>query len=478
MPSVRLTVTRVGELPVEASKQIFYYDDQLIGFGVRTSGKNKTYIVRVRCKSLMVDGRRVEIKETLGKVQKDIKHPSNVDKIHFDKMLSRAKQIIDDASKDITPAMRREEARVLRLELERAKKIEEAKDLTLGELFDEYLATKKARGRLKDSTAGQYQETMRSHFSDWLDRPARGITSSEINARHIAIASKGAQTYTTKKGKERQGVRGGKGAADAAMRILRAAFNYGGVLHRDSITFNPVAVLSATGGWCKLERRKGFIATTQLKSWFEAVNGLEHEGIKVLLLMSLFTGARKQEIASLTWNDVDLEANTVTFRDTKNGKVLLVPLAGYMADVLTRYQADHYTGPDGFVFPSFGKSGHLKDPRKAMKKVAEQTGVTTMIHDNRRTFLSYANAVGVPSFTQKRLVNHALPGSGDVTAGYVQFELPGLRAAVELIAKYILDNAGITVTPDADVNIKDTEVSHQEPSNVISFDEHRAKKAA
>ena len=481
MPSVRLTATGIDKLPVEQGKQVVYFDTKVTGFGVRVSGRTKAYFVKVRCNTLMKDGERVVIKETLGKVRED--EHGNVDATHYEEMLSRAKAIIDDAGKDITPAMRQAEEKSRLYALEQARKIEESKDLTLGTLFKRYLAMKAAKGKLKDSTAGQYRMSMDTHFSDWMDKPARQITSSMIEQRHIEIGTvKTPTTYITAKGGNRKGRTGGKGAADLAMRVLRAVFSYGVAVYEDTFTRNPVAVLSKTDNWFKLERRESFIESTQLKAWFEAVNSLDIEGTKTMLILGMFTGARKGELASLKWSDVDLENGTVLFRITKNGKLLFVPLAGFVVNVLKEYQEKLYSGEDGYVFPSHGKSGHLKDPRGAKARITEQSGVNFMMHDFRRGFLTYANAVEIPVWTQKRLVNHALPT--DVTHGYVQFEIPVLRQAVEAIAVYILSNAGLFVPPSAEVNTEEQTEQPQQPEpkqahgNVISLDDHRLLRAA
>ena len=155
----------------------------------------------------------------------------------------------------------------------------------------------------------------------------------------------------------------------------------------------------------------------------------------------MFTGARKNELARLKWSDLNLEDGVGTFRETKNGKTLIVPIAQYALDLLKAHKENFFTGPEGYVFPSYGLTGHIRDPRRALEKVTETSGVSFMLHDFRRTFLTFCNAVGIPVWTQKRLVNHAKPD--DVTQGYVQHEIEVLRRDVEAVAHYILSNAGI-----------------------------------
>jgi len=441
MPTKRLTATAVGNLKGEPGKQLNYFDTKLTGFGVRVSATAATYFVQCRCKSRKNPaGNRLEIRETLGRVRRD--DHGNVDATQYEDVCKRARQILDDAEHDITPDDRRRDAEDQRQEEERARKVEEEKDITLATLFKRYVAAKNAKGKLKASTIGQYRQSMETHFADWMERPAREITASMVEARHIEIGQGKTQLqYITHKGNQRGGERGGKGAADLAMRVLRAVFSYGIAVYDDVFYKNPVSILSKTDGWYKLDRRESYIATDQLKAWFDGLNSLESISTRALLTLGIFTGARKNELARLKWSDLDLDNGVGTFRETKNGKTLIVPIAQYAVNMLRAHQEGFYSGPDGYVFPSYGKTGHIRDPRRSLEKITASSGVGFMLHDFRRTFLTFCNAVGIPVWTQKRLVNHAKPD--DVTQGYVQHELEVLRRDVETVAHYILANAGI-----------------------------------
>lgn len=441
MPNKALSATAIQALPyAPPGKQEVFFDTRLAGFGVRVSANSKTYFVQTRVKGRVnANGRPLEIKESLGKVQIE---NGKIDVSRFESAREEAKRIIKDAEAGITPDDRQAEAADQRRAEEQARRIEEQKDITLQTLFDRYVNMKIAKGKLKASTAAQYQMSMETHFADWLARPARQITSSMVESRHIEIGKgKTQQKYATKKGNERKGQRGGKGAADLAMRVLRAVFSYGVAVYDDVFLKNPVGILSKTDGWYKLDRRESYISTEQLKPWFEGLDSLESQATRTLLTLGIFTGARKNELARLKWSDLDLEAGIGTFRETKNGKTLIVPIAQYAVAALKEHQGHFYSGPDGYVFPSYGKLGHLRDPRRSLEKVTAASGVNFMLHDFRRTFLTFCNAVQIPVWTQKRLVNHAKPD--DVTQGYVQHEIEFLRRDVEAVAKFILTHAGL-----------------------------------
>ena len=165
--------------------------------------------------------------------------------------------------------------------------------------------------------------------------------------------------------------------------------------------------------------------------------------MRTILEVSLFTGARKEEVTSLKWSDVDLEADPpfARFRTTKSGRELLFPLPQHLVKLLKDYRQLAFSGTDEFMFPSFGKSGHIKDPRNSIQKAVEAGGVPFMPHDSRRAFLSfcYHDELLILPGIQKRLCNHAKPR--DVTEGYVVHELKSLQLTVERIAAFILKHA-------------------------------------
>lgn len=86
-----------------------------------------------------------------------------------------------------------------------------------------------------------------------------------------------------------------------------------------------------------------------------------------------------------------------------------------------------------FVFPAPSKTGHIMEPRKAMLKVAELSGVTFTVHDLRRTFATTAESLDLPAyalaFTQS--MTH------DVTAGYIMRDVERLRKPMQRISDYL-----------------------------------------
>ena len=98
----------------------------------------------------------------------------------------------------------------------------------------------------------------------------------------------------------------------------------------------------------------------------------EPEYSRDFLLMALFTGMRRGELMRLRWENVDLAARTLHLPTTKNGDPLNLPLATYLADLLTKRKKQ--AGRSPFVFPGPGKDGHLVETKKFLLRVNTGSG--------------------------------------------------------------------------------------------------------
>ena len=168
------------------------------------------------------------------------------------------------------------------------------------------------------------------------------------------------------------------------------------------------------------------------------------EVVRDYLLLLLFTGLRRQEAATLKWEQIDFKARTLTVSDTKNHEPLVLPLSDYLLDMLNH----RYEEREGdCVFSGEGVGGYLVEPRRQMDKVTKLSGVSFTLHDLRRTFITIAESLDISAYAVKRLVNHKM--SGDVTAGYIIADVERLRKPMQKITDYILTVAG--VKPKAEV---------------------------
>ena len=411
MPKARITRSTIEKLEVVPGKQTIYFDTKLTGFGVKVNSSSRTYIVQCRVKGKFDDnGKPLQIYESIGRV----------DIIDYEKALDRAKKILEDATLGISPEDRRKDSADEIAAVAAHASAERDKDITLDEMFIEYLDTRK---KLKQSTKDLYREDLDRYIGDWLKLPIRSITGSMVVKKHAEIGKRS------------------KSRADGVMRVVRAICYHAINLHEGLLTSNPVKKLSAVNAWYNVPRKESYIHPDQLKAWFQGFFKLHRDTAQDFILLMLFLGSRKTETSSLQWKEVNLTAGTIKFRETKTGIVLEIPIPKFIIGRLEERYKYYYDGPESFVFPSYGECGHVTRAAESLLVIYKHSGVKASHHDLRRSFISYCEELEINVFSRKRLVNHAIPL--DVTEGYTMFNMNKLREIVERIAAFILHHAGI-----------------------------------
>jgi integrase len=374
---------------------VFYRDENLKGFALRvTSSGMKSFVVETR-----IEGKVKRI--TLGKYGA----------ITVEEARKQAKTLLGQIARGDNPIAE--------------KKSNKIKLMTLDSVFNDYL---KARKDLKEFTVTDYKNVLRQVMPDWLNKPLINITREMIAKRHAEY-----------------GVTNSKARSNYAMRVLRAVFNF--AVHeyqlengQSIISINPVEYLSHTRSWFRVDRKSTVIKSHQLAEWHEGLMLLaEQEDYPQAMmwrdyfLLILFTGLRRMEAASLPWKDIDFKARTFTVQDTKNREIHTLPMSDFLYELFLRRKQ---VKTSEFVFPAPSKTGHIMEPRKAMLKVAELSGVTFTVHDLRRTFATTAESLDLPAYALKRLLNHKM--THDVTAGYIMRDVERLRKPMQRITDYLI----------------------------------------
>ena len=389
----KLTKRVVDRLVPPRSGQAFIRDTELKGFGLRiTAGGAKTFIVEKRIRGKV---RRLKV--------------GRYGELTVEAARKRAQGLLGEIATGNDPVAE--------------KKVAQALSVTLSEVFQEYLHTRKA---LKPRTVYDYRRVMRGYFGDWLQRPIVEISKDMVERRHARL------------GEDHGGAQANQG-----MRTLRAVLNFAAARYEDGagrsvLAENPVRRLSQTRAWYRVERRQTVIRAHQLKAWSAGVMSLSSPVVRDYLVFLLFTGLRRQEAARLRWSDVDFQSRTLTALDTKNRQDHVLPLSNFLLELLARRRSEVTTE---FVFPGDGKSGHLVEPRKQRLKAAAASGVPFTLHDLRRTFTTVAESLDIPAYALKRLLNHKM--AADVTAGYIVADVERLREPMQKITDYLRSAMGI-----------------------------------
>jgi integrase len=386
MPPIRLTARAIERLraPDPSGKQTPYWDHVLRGFGVLVSGttNSKSYIVQRD----LPGGRTRRI--TIG--------PTNVLR-SLDAARKQAEAILAEMYKGIDPKAAARER------------------LTLRQALNDYLERNKS---LRAKSAADYRAGIERHLAAWLDQPLRSITPQMVVVRHAAIAKE------VKEG----GRYKGENAANGVMRALRVIWNAAAELNPNLPT-NPVRVLRRS--WFKIERRSRLVRNDELPKFYAAVRALPNQIAADYLTLLLFTGLRREEAASLTWDDIDLTGRVIRIpgQRTKAGRKLDQPMTDFVYELLA---ARKTVGKTRYVFPSNSKAGYLAEPKFFLNQVALATGIRVSVHDLRRTYITIAESCDISPWALRALVNHSV-GSG-VTEGYIQMTAERLREPAARVA--------------------------------------------
>jgi integrase len=160
--------------------------------------------------------------------------------------------------------------------------------------------------------------------------------------------------------------------------------------------------------------------------------GGPYGGIVELLTL---TGQRREEVAGLTWQELDLQQGvwTIPKARTKNGKAHVVHLSNQSLAVLRR--ADQ-RGP---LVLSLRGSKPFQDFSTAKRQLDQLAGVTDWrLHDLRRTCVSGMARLGVAPHVADKLLNHQTGTISGVAAVYQRHEfLAERRAALDVWGAHI-----------------------------------------
>lgn len=369
----KLTKNYIDKITAPADKEAFHWDDSLKGFGLRVTPTGKiTYIVQGR-----VNGSSPRI--SIG--------PHGVFTV--------------DQARDVA----REHLRSMRMGIDprAVAKKEAAQRVTLRDVANGY----KRDRPLKDSSKAEIERHVTTTFEAWLKKPFKDISREMVTRRFNEIKN--------------HGLRGNAPApaqANQAFAVLRALFNYAIREYREPegspvLTDNPVDVLYKK--WAPLKPRTSRVPDSKVgavwsfltKAREQAYNRDTLASIDLVMLLML-TGLRIGECCTLTWDRVNLEEGWIHIPDPKNSNPVWLPLSTQAVQLLTTRQR---VKGSPFVFSSWGKAGHIKDPRDTMKKVSEVAGTKITPHDLRRTYTTIGVAsVGIDLHKVELLTNHVPKG--------------------------------------------------------------------
>ena len=181
----------------------------------------------------------------------------------------------------------------------------------------------------------------------------------------------------------------------------------------------------------------------QLKNWFQAIRQLNNTVASTYLQVLLLTGARREEIASLRWSDVDFKWSSMRIKDKIEGE-RIIPLTPYVTHLLSALvQTPNFdVNKEDWVFRSNSKSGKIIEPRSAHNRALAKAELPHIsLHGLRRSFGTLAEWVEVPTGIVAQIMGHK--PSALAEKHYRRRPLDLLRKWHEKIEIWILEQADI-----------------------------------
>ena len=189
-------------------------------------------------------------------------------------------------------------------------------------------------------------------------------------------------------------------------------------------------------------KRFDVLECAQLATWFGAVRGLSNPVISTYLQALLLTGARRDEMAELRWEDVDFRWGCFWIKDKVAEEGRKIPLSPYLASLL---QALPRRNEWVFSSPT-SANGHITEPRISHNRALAVAGLDHVtLHGLRRTFASLAEWVEMPRGIVAQIMGHAPNATAE--KHYIVRPIGLLARWHSKYEAWILEQAGIEFEP-------------------------------
>jgi len=235
-----------------------------------------------------------------------------------------------------------------------------------------------------------------------------------------------------------------------AFSLLRAFLNWCSDRpeYRDQVRPDACITRMARDELPKKSAKDDCLQREQLPAWFAAVRQIQNPVIAAYLQTALLTGARREEVAGLQWEDVDFQWKAMTIKDKVEGE-RTIPLMPYVATLLAALPRRNE-----WVFSSpTAASGRLQEPRIMQNKALTAAGLPGLsIHGLRRSFGTLAEWVECPAGVSAQIMGHK--PSATAEKHYRVRPLDLLRMWHTKIEAWILNEAGIEQPAEAEARLR------------------------
>jgi len=265
----------------------------------------------------------------------------------------------------------------------------------------------------------------------WMTRPIASISAHDVHDLVDEIRRRGIPGL----GSRREGV------SDPQARVSHARLSkfFSWALSQRLVEKNPCA-----GVWRPdVEQARDRVLSDDEIRWFWEAAGSLGAPQERTLKLCLLSGARRGEVAGMTWDELDLDNRTWSLPASrvKNKRPHVIPLSDTALELI----GDRPDSPKGFIFSTDGGRAHVQDWSKIKKKLdarmSELAGAPIppwRIHDLRRTCASGLQRLGVRLEVTEAILNHVSGSFAGVVRVYQRHKYePEKRAALERWAERV-----------------------------------------
>lgn len=409
----KITKRVVDALQADKDRDVFAWDNELRGFGVRAKPSGvKTFLVQYR----NVEGRTRRL------------------------VLGQYGALTPEAARD---RAREKLAGVARGEDPSAERHAIRAGMSVSEVCDWYLEEAQAgrilgrnRRPIKASTLKMDRSRIETHIKPLLGaRLVSGLSLRDIEGMQADIAA-------GKSARGRKAGRGGKstggcGVASRTVGTLRGLLGHAARLN--IVGKNPAEGVRQLA----VERRQRRLSDDELRHLGQVMRNLAAEGehptgLAAIRLM-LLSGFRRMEVLGLECSWVSRRDHCVRLPDTKSGAQIRVIGEAAMTCV------EAAPGREGspFVFPADWGDGHFVGVVRVLDRVCEKANLDDVTpHVLRHTFASVAGDLGFSELTIAGLLGHSARG---VTQRYIHLDT-ALVVAADRVSAHLANLLDSTAT--------------------------------
>ena len=311
-----------------------------------------------------------------------------------------------------------------------------AKVLTVGEVWPLYLEN--GRPKRRDAWKPRYRADLEAMAAPGGEPKKRGQGVIRPGPLYplMALPLVGVNEDTLKDWYDREAMTGKHQAARALMmfrgflRWCATRTEYRNLTDRDA--GKAAAIVESPPS---STRRTDALAAAQVPGWWDGVEQISNRTASAYLRALLLTGARREELATLTWANVDFQWRKLTIAD-KVDSTRTIPLSPYMAQMLASLPR---MGP--YVFASTGKAGRITDARASHAQALKHASIEHLtFHGLRRSFSLLGEAAGAPAGAIAQVMGHKPSATAE---GYRPRTTDALRPFLEQIETHILNLARV-----------------------------------